>query len=568
MIKSILRLLNNNEKKYLNFILILLCINSLLELISIAVFYPILTLLFDNNYDFTKIDNILDNFNIQINSFNGYLNLFLSLILITFLLKNLFNFYFFYQQNKFVREIRLRLSNELIDKYMYLTYPFFFKKTLPGIMRNIDLATSFSTTAISLIVFYSEILIFSLIIFFLLTVEFKLTIIIILISLLIIFIFKVVTKEKFYSLGVKSQKYAKQFKKEILQTFSGIREIKILKKETFFNKKFNQVNNLEANNNFLRDLLIQLPKLVIELLIVVSTVILILVMFKYEYEKSEIMIFVSLVVLASVRLMPSSVRIVTSIQRLIHNQPLNQILIREFNNKFETIKNDPKLTSNKYLPFKNEINFSNVSFSYDEKKPIIKRFNLKIKKNSCLGIIGDSGSGKSTITDLIIGLIKPTSGQIKIDNVILKDNVSLWQNNISYVSQSPFFLNDTIEKNIAFGLTQNNINKKLIIEVTKKAQIYDFINSLKLKFNTKVGESGINFSGGQLQRIAIARALYRKSDILILDEATNALDDESELMFFKFLKTLKRKLTIIIISHKKDNLSICDKIIKIKKIND
>lgn len=203
-----------------------------------------------------------------------------------------------------------------------------------------------------------------------------------------------------------------------------------------------------------------------------------------------------------------------------------------------------------------------------KKKPIIKRFNLKIKKNSCLGIIGDSGSGKSTITDLIIGLIKPTSGQIKIDNVILKDNVSLWQNNISYVSQSPFFLNDTIEKNIAFGLTQNNINKKLIIEVTKKAQIYDFINSLKLKFNTKVGESGINFSGGQLQRIAIARALYRKSDILILDEATNALDDESELMFFKFLKTLKRKLTIIIISHKKDNLSICDKIIKIKKIND
>ena len=101
--------------------------------------------------------------------------------------------------------------------------------------------------------------------------------------------------------------------------------------------------------------------------------------------------------------------------------------------------------------------------------------------------------------------------------------------------------------------------------MTKKAQIYGFINSLKLKFNTKVGESGINFSGGQLQRIAIARALYRKSDILILDEATNALDDESELMFFKFLKTLKRKLTIIIISHKKDNLSICDKIIKIKK---
>ena len=290
-------------------------------------------------------------------------------------------------------------------------------------------------------------------------------------------------------------------------------------------------------------------------------------MFIFEYEKSEIMIFISLVVLASVRLMPSATRIIGSLQRLKYSQPLNEILIKEINSKFETTRSYVKKFTNKYLPFKNQITFSNVSFSYDLKKPIIDKLNLKIKKNSCFGIIGKSGSGKSTITDLIMGLLKPTSGEIKIDNNFLKTNVNLWQNNISYVSQSSFFLNDTVEKNIAFGLSQNKIDKKLVIEVSKKVQIFDHINKLKYKFNTNVGEGGINFSGGQLQRIAIARALYRKSDVIILDEATNSLDSQSELMFFKFLKTLKKKLTIVIISHKTKNLDMCDKVYKIKKLN-
>ena len=152
---------------------------------------------------------------------------------------------------------------------------------------------------------------------------------------------------------------------------------------------------------------------------------------------------------------------------------------------------------------------------------------------------------------------------IKIDNTPLVKNIDDWQNKISYVSQSPFFLNDTIEKNIAFGLTSKKIDKKLLIKVTKKVQIYKYINSLHLKFKTIVGENGINFSGGQLQRIAIARALYKKSELLILDESTNALDNQNEENFFRFLKSLKKRVTIIIISHKSKNLLMCDKVYRI-----
>ena len=566
MIKKILRLLNDSEKKYFNFIFILLCINSFFELVSLAVFYPTLSILFDENYDFTKIDDLLNNFDIQIINFNGYLYLFFGLIFIIFLIKNVFFMYFIYKQNQFVREIRMRTSSSLIDKYIYLSYPVFFKKTLPNILRNIDLSISFSTVTLALITFFSEIIIFALLIIFLLSVEFKLTIAIIIIILLLIHLLKRLSKKKFYNIGVKSQKYAQNFKKELLQIFTGIREIKILKKEEYFNKKFYRINKLEANNNFLRDVLLQLPRSVIELLVVLSIISLIFTMFFFEYEKSEILIFISLAVITSIRLMPAATRIIGSLQRLTYYQPLNQILISEIYNKLATTRSHINKYSNKYLPFKNEIIFSDVSFSYDLKKPIINKLNLKIKKNSCFGIIGESGSGKSTITDLVMGLIEPTAGEIKIDKNFLKDNVNLWKNNISYVSQSPFFLNDTIEKNIAFGQSENKIDKKLVIDVSKKAQIFDHINKLKYKFKTNVGEGGIKFSGGQLQRIAIARALYRKSEVLILDEATNSLDNQSEIMFFKFLKILKKKLTIIIITHKIENISICDQIFKIKKI--
>ena len=566
MIKSILRLLNDSEKKHFNYIFILLCINSFFELVSLAVFYPTLSILFDENYDFTKIDNLLNNFDIQIINFNGYLYFFLGLIFIIFLIKNVFFMYFVYKQNQFVREIRMRTSGSLIDKYIYLSYPVFFKKTLPNILRNIDLSISFSTVTLALITFFSEIIIFALLIIFLLSVEFKLTIAIIIIILLLIYLIKGLSKKKFYNIGAKSQKYAQNFKKELLQIFTGIREIKILKKEEYFNKKFYRINKLEANNNLLRDVLLQLPRPVIELLVVLSIILLIFTMFFFEFEKSEILIFISLAVITSIRLMPAATRIVGSLQRLTYYQPLNQILIREIYNKLATTKSRINKYSNKYLPFKNEIIFSNVSFSYDLKKPIIDKLNLKIKKNSCFGIIGESGSGKSTITDLVMGLIEPTTGEIKIDKNSLKENINLWKNNISYVSQSPFFLNDTVEKNIAFGQPENKIDKKLVIDVSKKAQIFDHINKLKYKFKTNVGEAGIKFSGGQLQRIAIARALYRKSNVLILDEATNSLDNQSEIMFFKFLKTLKKKLTIIIITHKAENVSICDQILKIKKI--
>jgi ABC-type multidrug transport system fused ATPase/permease subunit len=275
------------------------------------------------------------------------------------------------------------------------------------------------------------------------------------------------------------------------------------------------------------------------------------------------LIYLSFIVLVFIRLMPSAIRIFSSLQRFNYHQPLNQIVINEFK-----IKDDKKflnIETKKYIDFKKSIKFNNVNFFYSKKEIILNNANFEIKKKSCVGIVGASGSGKSTIADLLMGLISPTFGSISVDSTPILSNLDLWQDKISYVSQFPYFLNDTIEKNIAFGVNSKNINKKLLIESSKKARIYDEIKNKLYRFKSVIGENGVALSGGQLQRIAIARALYKKSEVLILDEATSSLDHTNEKFFFEFIKHLKGLLTIIIISHKKNNLSFCDKIYKVEK---
>jgi len=564
MIKDIYKILNNGEKNFFYFVFILLCFNSFLELLTVAAFYPLLQFLFNNNYNFNFLNILLDYFSLKDVGLNKTIFFLFGLILIIFFFKNLFYIYFVYQQNKFVKNIRTRVVNQLINNYIFLSYDFFFKKTLGNILRNTDIAKNFPIIATSLITLYSEVLVFFMLIGFLLSMEFKLTFSIIALLIFLIIIIKGLSKDKFYKLGVISQKYSELLNKITLQTFSSIREIKILKKEDFFASKIYKINNLESENNFLRDVLLQLPKSIVEFTVILIIAIIIISMFLMDYTKPEILIYSSLMAITSARLMPSTIRISSAIQRLKYTQSMNQILIKELNLNFITKTQSNQELNKELLAFKKNIIFSNVNFSYEKNRPIFRKLNLNIKKNSCIGIIGPSGSGKSTFIDLLMGLLKPTSGFIKFDNIILNYKKNDWKNKISYVSQSPLFLNDTIEKNIAFGINEKDINKKLILKVSKKAKIFDDIKRMKLKFKTRISEISKNLSGGQLQRIAIARALYRNSELIIFDEATNALDKFTEEAVLKTLRGLKKRVTIIIISHNKNNLKICDKIYELK----
>lgn len=227
--------------------------------------------------------------------------------------------------------------------------------------------------------------------------------------------------------------------------------------------------------------------------------------------------------------------------------------------------NNDENSSEQLLPFTQKIHLDNVSFSYKKKSPIVLQgINLEIKKSSCVGFIGKTGSGKSTLIDIIMALIEPVEGLIKIDDKIIdKENCRQWQRQIAHVPQSIYLADSSIKENIAFGVPKEEINFELVKEVAKKANISELINHWPEKYETKIGEHGVKLSGGQRQRIGIARALYKKAEVLILDEATSALDNITEKEVMQTVQSLSSKLTILIIAHRLTTLEYCDQIVEL-----
>jgi len=224
-------------------------------------------------------------------------------------------------------------------------------------------------------------------------------------------------------------------------------------------------------------------------------------------------------------------------------------------------------SENILIPFKKEIRLKNFSFRYEKSTPwVLKNINLAFNKGERIGIIGGTGSGKSTLIDIIMGLLSPVEGMLSVDNQLInKKNINKWQKHIAHVPQSVYLSDSTIEENIAFGIPKDEINSQLVKVAAQQAQISDLISGWRDGYKTFVGEQGARLSGGQRQRIGIARALYKKSDVLILDEATSALDNATEQRIMNTVKELSSEITIIIISHKLSTLKDCDRIVKLDK---
>ena len=266
---------------------------------------------------------------------------------------------------------------------------------------------------------------------------------------------------------------------------------------------------------------------------------------------------------ASFRILPSLNRILSSSQQI----KFNFASINRIAEEFDIIENNNQLyNKNPNLTFKDSIEFKNLTFCYpDKSEPAIKNLNFSFKKGSKFAIKGRSGSGKSTLINLFLTLIKPTEGEIKVDGITLEPNNLSWLKNIGYVPQEVNLLDDTIEKNIAFGLNESEIEQDKLSKAISSSQLTDFVNNLKYGAKTKVGEKGQMTSGGQKQRIGIARALYHDPSIIIMDESTSSLDLETEKLIMDTIYNLDRSITVMIVSHRASALDRCDKFIDLSK---
>jgi len=348
----------------------------------------------------------------------------------------------------------------------------------------------------------------------------------------------------------------------IQEALGGIRNLILDKSHSFFIEKYNEIDfklrDAVAENKFLGSV----PRYVIEALIVILMALLGLYYASQPNGMNEGLPILGFLALASQKLIPNMQQIYRCYASIAGSKENLDDTLRILNQNYLT--NDDDLASQKVIDNFSKISLKNISFSYSKDSPLIfNSINLEIYKGEKIGIVGITGGGKSTLIDLILGLLNPIAGEINIDDNNINEVKSSWQKMISHVPQDVYYSDDSFTKNIAFGSDLDSINKLKLIKASKDAQIYDYIMQQNDKFNHVLGESGVQLSGGQKQRLGIARALYKDSNLIIFDEATSALDEKTEKDVVNSIQDIDSEKTVLIIAHRLSTIEHADRIISV-----
>lgn len=549
--------------KLLGFFLLSLII-GFFEFLGIALVYPFILLII-------KPENVIHTkYYIEFASFfhqdNFLINAFIigTLVGLVFIFKNIFMMLAIYLQTKFVNNWKLAINKRFMKYYLFSSYKtslktsasekfyklnFLIGQSLDGfIFRIINLVTNTVIVAMILTLLFMKF-------------PFAAIATTIFISICML-IHRKVFKSKTEEISRNFSKMALSSNDKTMEIINNLKELKILSAEDFFLAQFNKTQE-EYNKILLKNTFYcAIPPYIIEIFVVLALLILAGIISIQNIENTSWMIASYAVVVAAIfRIAPALNRIQTSLNAINSSREVVKIMISEYE---DSNLNETEERANSKIDFKDSISLKNIEFAYS-KTPIIKDLNLEIKKGEFVGIIGLSGAGKSTLADIIMGLLPIDKGEIFIDDIQLNSsNFGVLRKLIGYVPQQINILDGSFKRNVAWGIDEKDINEYKVIDVLKKAQIYDFICGFKDGINSKaiIGSNGL--SQGQKQRLALARALYRNPDILILDEATSSLDVETEHEITKMLNELKGEKTIIAIAHRLSTLKNCDRLIYLK----
>ncbi len=539
---------------------------SILDLIGLSSILPILLILSDPNYLNNKyIIILLNNFDfLNKDNFLLYSIIFLFLI---FLLKIILSLLFHYLKYKILWNYYEKISNRLISNYVNIDYLDFLNLKIYEKSNMLKSEVEYFIMGVIdpffvlLLEGLTIILIFAFLVYYDPASTLK---VILVLGLLVIFMMYFLGK-KLKKFGTKRHNIQNFLQQQINQALNGVKDLKLSSRENFFLKNFYLVTKnmryvMTSINSWQ-----MIPRHALEFLTIVSFILICFIGFISGKNFSELIILLGLYSAATFRIMPSLNRVMVSYNSIKQTKTVIDKIFLDFS----LTKNRKNFNDEVYqsLGEINEIEIKNLSFKFpNQKEFLIKDLDLKIEKGQYVGIYGKSGTGKTTFVDLFSGLITPLSGSIKINSIERQNILSEWKSSIGYVPQKIYLNNASIKDNVAFGLP---MDEKKVLLCLKNAQLLEFVNRLVQGIDTIVGENGANLSGGQIQRLGIARALYRNSKILIFDESTNSLDNETENAFMKVIEMLKDKKIILFISHKLSLLNKCDKIyeIKDKKLN-
>ncbi|MDR2410226.1 MAG: ABC transporter ATP-binding protein/permease [Bacteroidales bacterium] len=567
-IKLILSLLEKREKRHLIFVLFAMLVMGFVELIGIGSISPFISIASNPGVIHTnEYLNMTYNY-FQFTSDNSFIIAFGIVVIIILALSNLCIFSVIFITYIYSGKRKYSISMRLLEKYLRQPYIFYLNINTSDLSKNLlnDVPVFVNSVLQALLQLVSSVVISIAIIILLIIINPLLALILSsALGFLYVIIFSLVKNflvrkgnERFTRILLKY--------KYINEAFGGIKDIKIFGKESVFLNFFSVPSKELIMNEAVSESVNDLPKYLLETVALGGMILVIIFMIRSGMKIDDFLPTLAVYAFGAYRLLPTLQKIFRAVASIRYNFPVVENLYNDFSKLPEGIA----LIKNKMprMNFSREILLDNIVFAYpNTDKDILKSQSLKIKANTSIAIVGATGCGKTTLADIILGLLEPQKGKIFVDDIEIDSmNIKNWQMNLGYVPQSIFLTDDTIRNNIAFGITPQDIDDGAVTNAAKIANIHDFVmTELKEGYDTVIGERGIRLSGGQRQRIGIARAVYHNPSVLILDEATSALDSLTENAIMDAIKNISHKKTIIMIAHRITTIKTCDIIYLMEK---
>lgn len=541
-------------------ILVLILIASLTELLGLSIVIPFISNTFnlsDKEYFNFLNQGDLTTYEIQ--------SILLGILLFVFFFKAIISIFIKWYIGVFSSRQNALLQKKLITLYQNMDYEDYVEKNNSEYVRNIrEIASDcLSNLDLSLKVI-AEVIVFFFIICFLAIINFKVLFVVSSIFLSVLFFYQFFLKPIAVRLGEIRNEAIGKIHKYIDFGIRGMKETKILKKDKFFTSNLFNHANVITDTQKKAILIHDSPKYILEFLFLLIGIIFIYYLSITNQDLKFYFPVIGVYLLASIRLLPSISFIIASLNRIAGLYSSTDILYKDLKNFSRETNYESLNTDKKKLVEINNIKMEDLGFRYkNSKDKVFEKINFSIKKNECIGIIGDSGTGKTTFVDILLGLLKPSGGRVYLNNELLPENSNL-SGNIAYLPQDPLILEETIKTNISLEKDFNKIDEKKILQSIKRANLESVILKLPNGLNTLIGNNGVRLSGGQNKRLALARTFYHGKEFIIMDEATSSLDKKTEDYIAEEINNIKGKVTIIIISHSKNILKYCDKIYEVK----
>lgn len=566
IIRELNYVLNKKQKKYMVGVFFLLIISSFFELLGVTAILPFIQVIImpEKLLENPKIRMIADSFGITT---ARELMIFLGIgIILLYIIKNLYMLFSYYIQYDFATRVQNDLAVKTLYSYLMRPYSYFLNVNSSEILRDCTVDPNKVYCIIDYMFgimteIFTMILICGVIIYSdpVMAVEIIAWMGVVLLGMILLF--KPIAKRA----GKICRKTEAEKNKVIYQTINGIKEIYVMQRKAAFLKEYEQVSEMSRKAQRTNSLISSSPDRIVEGICISGLIGIVCIRLFTSSDMAAFVPKLAMLAMSAFKVLPSVGKITSRVNGLVFcRQSLSNVY--EIMKKTEDYcdSNIDGLEERDGLHFSDTLLIRNILWQYEgQKQPALTDVSIQIEKGQSIALIGESGSGKTTLSDIILGLLKPQRGSVTLDGIDVYTIPMTWARIVGYVPQTVFLLDGTVRDNIAFGLTGNEIDDEKIWEALGKAQLKDFVENLPRKLDTMVGERGIKFSGGQRQRIAIARALYNKPEILVLDEATAALDNDTESAVMESIDTLHGQITMIIVAHRLMTIRNCDKIYEI-----